>query len=143
MTSCSRMWSAMLQPTIRRENASCTAARLQPPLPGPQVAEVRDPQHVRRSWAELALHEIVGDANAPHTDGCAPRLRTTSPEMQAAAISRSTRLRPTLIPWAIRSSAWIRGAPYTPRLTAWISRIFSVRNASVSSRSLGARVAHS
>jgi hypothetical protein len=39
------------------------------------------------------------------------RLRGASPEIAAARISRSTRLRETRIPCARRSSAWIRGAP--------------------------------
>ncbi len=63
--------------------------------------------------------------------------------MPACAISRSTRLRETSTPYAIRSSAWIRGLPYTSRFSAWIAWIFSVNHASVSSRSDGARVAHS
>jgi len=40
-----------------------------------------------------------------------PRLRLTMPVMPAWRISRSTRLRPTLTPSAIRSSAWILGDP--------------------------------
>ncbi len=40
-----------------------------------------------------------------------PRLRGTKPEMPAWRINRSTRLRPTLMPSAKRSSEWIRGAP--------------------------------
>ena len=39
----------------------------------------------------------------------------------------------------MRSSAWILGAPYTPRLCSWICLIFSVGHASVSARSDGAR----
>jgi hypothetical protein len=52
-------------------------------------------------------------------------------------------LRETLIPYAICSSAWIRGAPYTFRFAVQISTIFSVSHASLSSRSDRARVAHS
>jgi len=70
-------------------------------------------------------------------------LRGASPEIPACRINRSTRLRPTLIPYAIRSSAWIRGAPYTLRFSFQIVVIFSVSQASVSSRSDGARVDHS
>ena len=65
------------------------------------------------------------------------------PEIPAWAISRSTRFLPTLMPCSMRSSAWMRGAPWTPRLAAWISLICSVSQASVSCRSDGARVAQS
>ena len=44
------------------------------------------------------------------------RLRGLTPEIPAAFISRATRLRPTRIPCSMRSSAWILGTPYTPRL---------------------------
>jgi hypothetical protein len=67
------------------------------------------------------------------------RLRGLTPEIPAAFISRATRLRPTRIPCSIRSSAWIRGAPYTPRLASWICLIFSVSQASSSARSDGGR----
>ena len=40
-----------------------------------------------------------------------PRRRLTIPEIPAWRISRSTRLRPTLTPSAIRSSAWSLGDP--------------------------------
>jgi hypothetical protein len=67
------------------------------------------------------------------------RLRGLTPEIPAAFISRQTRLRPTRMSCSIRSSAWIRGAPYTPRLASWICLIFSVSHASLSARSDGAR----
>jgi hypothetical protein len=44
------------------------------------------------------------------------RLRGLMPAKPAAFINRATRSRPTLIPCSILSSAWILGAPYTPRL---------------------------
>jgi hypothetical protein len=40
-----------------------------------------------------------------------PRFLATMPVMPACRISRSTRLRPTRTPSAIRSSAWMRGDP--------------------------------
>ena len=40
-----------------------------------------------------------------------PRLRRTIPEIMAWRISRSTRLRPTRMPCARASSAWMRGEP--------------------------------
>ena len=40
-----------------------------------------------------------------------PRRHRTNPESPAWRISRSTRLRPTLTPSAIRNSAWMRGDP--------------------------------
>jgi hypothetical protein len=67
------------------------------------------------------------------------RLRAKSPEIPAACISRSTRLRPTRIPCSKRSSAWTRRAPYVPFEAAWISLIFSVSHASLSALSEGAR----
>jgi hypothetical protein len=38
----------------------------------------------------------------------------------------------------MRSSAWILGTPYKPRLASWICLIFSVNHASVSALSDGA-----
>ncbi len=40
-----------------------------------------------------------------------PRLFATRPLIPASRISLSTRLREILIPCAMRSSAWMRGAP--------------------------------
>ena len=62
-----------------------------------------------------------------------------TPAIPAAFINRATRLRPTRMSCSIRSSAWILGAPYTPRLASWICLIFSVSHASLSARSDGAR----
>ena len=62
-----------------------------------------------------------------------------TPAIPAAFINRATRLRPTWMSCSKRSSAWIRGAPYTPRLVSWIRLIFSVSHASLSARSDGAR----
>jgi hypothetical protein len=67
------------------------------------------------------------------------RFRGLTPEIPAAFINRATRLRETRIPRSKRSSAWIRGEPYVPRLAAWICLIFSVSQASSSARSDGAR----
>ena len=66
------------------------------------------------------------------------RLRGLTPEIPAAFINRATRLRPTRTSSSIRSSAWILGTPYTPRLAAWMCLIFSVNHTSVSSLSDGA-----
>ena len=52
---------------------------VQPPLPRPQVGEVRDPQDVRLLRAELALDEVIGDANSLHPDGCSPALAVHKP----------------------------------------------------------------
>ncbi len=48
-------------------------------------------------------------------------------------------MRPTRMLCSIRSSAWMRGAPYTPRLASWICLILSVSQVSWSARSDGAR----
>jgi hypothetical protein len=61
------------------------------------------------------------------------------PAIPAAFIKRATRLRPTRIPCSRRSSAWMRGAPYTPRLATWICLICSLSQASASARSDGGR----
>ena len=58
------------------------------------------------------------------------RLRAATPEIPAAFISRSTRLRPTRTSCSRRSSAWTRRAPYVPSDVAWICLIFSVSHAS-------------
>jgi hypothetical protein len=67
------------------------------------------------------------------------RFRGLTPEIPAAFINRATRLRPTRTSCSRRSSAWILGAPYTPRLCSWMRLIFPVSHASVSARSDGAR----
>ena len=67
------------------------------------------------------------------------RFRGLTPEIPAAFINRATRLRPTRTSCSIRSSAWILGTPYTPRLASWICLILSVNHASVSALSDGAR----
>lgn len=41
---------------------------IQPALPGAQVGDVGDPQHVRLAGPELAFDEIVSDPDAGHTD---------------------------------------------------------------------------
>jgi hypothetical protein len=53
--------------------------KVQPPLPRPQIREVRDPQHVGLLRTELALDQVIGDANALHPDGCAPALAVHKP----------------------------------------------------------------
>jgi hypothetical protein len=67
------------------------------------------------------------------------RFRGLIPEIPAAFINRATRLRPTWTLCSKSSSAWILGAPYTPRLASWICLIFSVNHASVRARSDGGR----
>jgi hypothetical protein len=67
------------------------------------------------------------------------RFRGLILEIPAAFINLATRLRPTRMPCSRRSSAWIRGEPYTPRLAVWICLIFSVSHASLSAWSDGGR----
>ena len=49
---------------------------VEPALPGAQVGHVGDPQHVRRRGPELALDEVIGDADArdPNRRAAAPFL---------------------------------------------------------------------
>jgi nucleotide-binding universal stress UspA family protein len=47
--------------------------QVQPALPGPQIAEVSDPQDIGRLGAELALHEIISD---PSRRALAPTTRS-------------------------------------------------------------------
>ena len=69
-----------------------------------------------------------------------PRFFVTRPLIPACAISRSTRFRETLIPCAIRSSAWMRGRTVDAAVVARGSRrMRSVRKASLSARWTGAR----
>ena len=53
--------------------------QVQPALPRPSIREVRDPQDVRRLGTELALDEVIGDANALHPDGCPTALAGNKP----------------------------------------------------------------
>ena len=68
-----------------------------------------------------------------------PERRRQTPTSPAARISRATRLRPHRTPWPSASSAWTRGAPYVPRLPAWIIRIVAVKLASATVRADGGR----
>ena len=52
---------------------------VQPPLPGPQIAEVSDPKDIRRVGAELALHEIISDPHAGHSYRGTPALARHKP----------------------------------------------------------------
>ena len=112
---------------------------VEPPLPGPEVGDVRDPQHIRTVRPEPPLDEVIGDPDARTRIVVRPCFLGISPDRPAWRIRRSTRLRPTWMPCSSRSSAWILGAPYTPRVAAWIWRIFAVSHASLSARSDGAR----
>jgi hypothetical protein len=87
----------------------------------------------------LAFEEVAGGRDARDPDRRRQRLRRRTPAIPAAFINRATRLRPTRMLCSIRSSAWIRGARYTPRLASWIRLIFSVSQASSSARPDGAR----
>jgi hypothetical protein len=75
------------------------------------VGHVGDPELVRASRAELTLDEVVSDADAGDADRGPAAFARTMPEIFASRINRSTRLRPTRMPWAMASSAWMRGEP--------------------------------
>jgi hypothetical protein len=47
---------------------------VQPALPGAQVGDVGEPQHVRGSRPELALNKVISDPDAGHDDRCSPAL---------------------------------------------------------------------
>jgi len=52
---------------------------VEPPLPGPQVGEVGDPEHVGAVGAKAALDEVVRDADAGHADRGAAALAGDQP----------------------------------------------------------------
>jgi hypothetical protein len=47
---------------------------VEPPLPGPQIGDVRDPQLIRSVRPELPFNQIVGDPHTGHPDRGAPAL---------------------------------------------------------------------
>jgi hypothetical protein len=47
---------------------------VQPPLPAPQVGDVRDPQHVRSGGPKVALDKVRGGLDAGHADRRPPPL---------------------------------------------------------------------
>lgn len=111
MTSSVRMWAAIAQPTIRRENTSSTTARYSHPSPvGTYVMSA-----VQVRFGADAVKSRLTRSCGGTTAGSRrvrPRLRRRcTPSIRAARISRATRLRPTRTPNSSRSSAWIRGAP--------------------------------
>jgi hypothetical protein len=71
-TSSVRMCSAIAQPTIRRLNRSCTAARYS--LPSSVSICLISAAHnpVRGVRAEVAIDEILGRSDARHADRRAP-----------------------------------------------------------------------
>ena len=91
-TSSVRMWSAIDQPTTRRENTSSTArSRPIPSLVRCSVMSVT-PQPVRAVGDEPALHQVLVRRRRRPVP---PRLRRwQTPASPAARISRATRLRP-------------------------------------------------
>src|SRR5829696_6698170 len=52
---------------------------MQPPFAGPQVGDVRDPQHVRSVGSEVALDEVRGGLDAGHADRRPPPLTRLDP----------------------------------------------------------------
>ena len=66
-----------------------------------------------------------------------PRLRRTSPEMPAARISRSTRLRETRTPCAMAQLGVDPRRPVDAAVRPWIARMRSISQASVSARPTG------
>jgi hypothetical protein len=87
--------------------------QVQRALVGGQLGVVGVPQAVQLGWAELTLAQV---RRRPGPGVAAGQSRPPPPAPMAAdqpggAISRATRLRPTLTPQAICSSAWILGAP--------------------------------
>jgi hypothetical protein len=82
----------------------------------------------------------AGRVSSPRTVVVVHFLRLT-PRMPAALITRATRLRLALAPFAGRS-AWIRGAPYVPSLSTWIAVIVSSSAAFALDRADGSRLRH-
>ena len=52
---------------------------VEPPLPGPQVGDVRDPQHVRSVRPELPFDEVISDTDTGHPDRRAAALDLHEP----------------------------------------------------------------
>ena len=62
--------------------------QVDPTLPGPQMGDVGDPQHIRSGGAKVALDEIVGDSDTGHSDRGSAALLATRPEIAAWRIRR-------------------------------------------------------
>jgi len=71
-----RRWSATAHPTTRRREQVHEDRQIQPPLPGPDVRQVRHPDAIRRGHRELPRQPIRGEGMAMPTVGrAAPPLR--------------------------------------------------------------------
>jgi hypothetical protein len=55
------------------------SGEVEPALPGAQVGDVGDPEHVRGDGAKAALDEVIGDLDAGHPDRGAPSLSCDQP----------------------------------------------------------------
>ncbi len=115
------------------------AARYSHPHAGTQVGDVRDPQHVRSQWSEVAVDQVVGGCDPGDPDRRLGARSGPDARDTGGFISRATRFWPIRMPCSNRSSAWILGASYAPRLCSWICLIFSVSHASVTVLSDDAR----
>ena len=92
-TSSARMWSAIAQPTIRAAVGVLDGGQVEPALPGAQVGDVGDPEHVRRGRAENWRSTRSSATRTPGTRIVVrPRLRRTSPRdagLRASAAPRA------------------------------------------------------
>ena len=68
------MWVAIDQPTICPRVGVLHRGEVEPPFPGPQVGDVRDPQQVRPGGSKVALDEVRGGLDAGHPDRGPPAL---------------------------------------------------------------------
>src|SRR5215211_2727221 len=88
---------------------------------------------------KLAFDEVGGGRDARDPDSRLPAPSGPDARDTGGLHQPGDALRPTRTLCSSRSSARIRGAPYTPRPASWIRLIFSVSQASWSARSDGAR----
>ncbi len=111
-TTSSAVRSARIdQPTQAREQPSSSAARYS--TPSSVGSSLKSPIHSASGRSAVKLRPTRSGAavalGSRRVVWCRRRIR--SPAMPARHIRRATRLRLTRMPWARRSSAWMRGAP--------------------------------
>jgi hypothetical protein len=146
-------------PTFSTTARSSATSRASPPAPSPRSGAPRSVSRTSPSassprsrptarWPTgipicTCSSPTAGSGPTARSSGCRDRYRRGAgmPTISWARIKRATRWTPHDSPRCTNSSQ-ILGLPYTPSLTAWMSRIAPTRRALATARRLGDRPRH-